>query len=121
VVDDNTITAVFPAEPGGTYYFQLLTNSRSPSLAFSYAQAGPAVTGLAPAIGPLGGGTSGTITAAGLTLATGPAAAALSSTTCTGTSAITYTPGLTNTPQQCLASPGVTSQSGPLTFQITGL
>jgi len=40
-----------------------------------------------------------TITAAGVAVATGPAAHALSSTTCTGTSHITYTPGLTNTPQ----------------------
>jgi len=40
-----------------------------------------------------------TITVAGVGIAAGPAAHALSSTTCTGTSRITYTPGLTNTPQ----------------------
>lgn len=73
-----------------------------------------------------------TITVAGVAIATGPAAHALSSTTCTGTSDITYTPGLTNTAQTveydeidtfstCLSSdPTLASGSFSVTVDLPG-
>jgi hypothetical protein len=75
VNNDASITAISPAaESADTVYVRVTTvggrSATSASDRFSYAVSNPTVTGISPNAGPADGGTSVTITGAGLTDAT---------------------------------------------------
>jgi hypothetical protein len=75
VNSDTSITAISPAaESADTVYVRVTSvggrSATSASARFSYTVSNPTVTGISPNAGPVGGGTSVTITGAGFTDAT---------------------------------------------------
>ncbi|MDY0811845.1 PxKF domain-containing protein [Kitasatospora purpeofusca] len=71
VVDDHTVTATAPAHPAGTVDVSLTTGARTvPAGTYTYQRPAPAVTAVAPAQGPVAGGTTVTLTGTDFTGAT---------------------------------------------------
>ncbi|MDV9187061.1 PxKF domain-containing protein [Streptomyces sp. SR27] len=71
VVDDHTVTATAPAHAAGTVDVALTAGGRPvPAGTYTYQRPAPAVTAVAPAQGPLAGGTTVTINGTDFTGAT---------------------------------------------------
>jgi hypothetical protein len=92
---DGTVTAVAPAQAGGTVDVTVTTPSATsatgPPDQFTYLAAAPAVTGISPASGSTGGGTSVTITGTNLAGASQVSVGSLPATDFTVSSTTTIT------------------------------
>ncbi len=128
VVSDSTITAVAPAHAAGGVTV-LVTTAGGTSVGgegalFTY-NALPTVTGISPATGAAGGGTSVTITGTGFTGATAVRFGTTNATSFTVNSATSITatsPAGTGAPHVTVATPnGTTATSAADVFTYTGV
>jgi len=115
VVSDSEVQVSAPAHAAGAVTLTLTTPTGSATASYTYGTPAPTITKVAPNNGPVGGGTSVTITGTGFTGATAVSFGTVAATTFSVTNDTTITattPQAAVTNQQSIVSVSVTTAAG---------